>query len=317
MIYVPRSPASAEVLQALSKPLRGGLTELQVARNYYAAVPRPARAYTFKRYKEFEVCVELDSMFRGKCAYCEAPYRAVDARNIEHFRPKGGVTEHPPHPGYWWLAADWTNLLPCCPPCNQRRRHIFYRLGMTAVDFERELQRRPAASTGKGNFFPLSASNWVDQEGVDVAVEDPLLINPCLRNPELHMRWVFDRDRSVPIWEADPVFPVLMPRVMPDGSVDRYADASIKVYGLNRSGLIRERVERLRELQRASIPAVDAFIDLANLADQQGKEVEEANSKLAKYKRLLYAFAAPETRFSSMASAYLLEFEQGLPALGS
>jgi hypothetical protein len=27
------------------------------------------------------------------------------------------------HPGYYWLAYEWTNLLPSCYDCNSFRRH--------------------------------------------------------------------------------------------------------------------------------------------------------------------------------------------------
>ena len=54
----------------------------------------------------------------GKCCYCE---RTQDKRatDVEHFRPKVEVEEAEDHPGYWWLAYSWRNLLIACKICSQ------------------------------------------------------------------------------------------------------------------------------------------------------------------------------------------------------
>src|SRR5260370_33252662 len=114
MIYTPR-PATEpnDVRDALcSRSRRDQKTELERARDHYSRIPAPAKAYEFAKYKEWAVCKALDDLFHGKCAYCESSYRAVDARNVEHFRPKGSFGKNPTQPGYWWLAAVWSNLLP-------------------------------------------------------------------------------------------------------------------------------------------------------------------------------------------------------------
>ena len=316
MIRIDRSaPVPAEVLAALNKPLKGGQKELDAARAYYSADPPPKKAYTFRRYKEFEVCQALDSLFHGKCAYCESPYRAVDALDIEHFRPKGGVSEWKGHPGYWWLAAVWTNLLPSCPACNQRRRHVHYAPGMTLEEVELGLLRAPRSVTGKGNAFPVKANNWVAVEGEDLSAEDPLLINPCERNPDAHLEWIFDRNPDLPIWSADTLLPFIRPRVTAPGVQDEYATTSIAIYGLNRIGVIRDRAEHVKELQRASQPIVHTILDLAVLPDDQGADADKLRERLAGYKADLLAFAQPSRRYSGMASAYVSEFNMDLRKL--
>lgn len=68
--------------------------------------------------------------FHGKCAYCEKTI-TNQYGEIEHYRPKSGVLHENrspvylesegaviPHPGYYWLAYDWHNLLPSCTICN-------------------------------------------------------------------------------------------------------------------------------------------------------------------------------------------------------
>ena len=84
---------------------------------------------------------DIVRLFHGKCAYCEqkilnvAPDGRVGQLNqpgdIEHFRPKGRVTDingalvycksspNHLHPGYYWLAYDPLNLLLACETCNR------------------------------------------------------------------------------------------------------------------------------------------------------------------------------------------------------
>ncbi len=59
-----------------------------------------------------------DSQHR-KCCFCENIRGQVRELDVDHFRPKAGVEDDPTHPGYWWLAYEWSNLLYACKPCNQ------------------------------------------------------------------------------------------------------------------------------------------------------------------------------------------------------
>ena len=71
-----------------------------------------------------------------KCAYCESNITATQPGDVEHYRPKGRIRDAlgrivkttrfavgSDHPGYWWLAYCWENLLPSCIDCNRRRGH--------------------------------------------------------------------------------------------------------------------------------------------------------------------------------------------------
>lgn len=55
----------------------------------------------------------------GKCCYCERTRDKIEV-DVEHFRPKAEVEEAEDHPGYWWLAYSWENLLIACKKCNQK-----------------------------------------------------------------------------------------------------------------------------------------------------------------------------------------------------
>ena len=121
-----------------------------------------------------------DTPFFGKCAYCEAPIVGVQRGGIEHFRPKLGVTDENDrdiylqdsngdpevdaegeplrHPGYYWLAYDWRNLLPTCAICN-------------------EPSTFGGKKIGKHNRFPVSGRHA--QVPAEVGGEQELLINPA------------------------------------------------------------------------------------------------------------------------------------------
>lgn len=57
-------------------------------------------------------------IFQGRCAYCERRFGG-SLVTMDHFRPvKGTLKENSDHPGYFWLAYHWKNLIPCCSRCN-------------------------------------------------------------------------------------------------------------------------------------------------------------------------------------------------------
>jgi hypothetical protein len=317
MIFVPRPVIDpVDVVDALAKPFPKDLkSELERARAYYAQKPAPTKAYDFKRYKEWAVCKALDDLFHEKCAYCESSYRAVDARDVEHFRPKGGIPEAPGHRGYWWLAAIWSNLLPSCPPCNQLRHHTIFDPGMTLEEFEKARQKEPESKSGKASSFPVANGKWVMEEDGDLTAEDPLLINPAVRDPSKHLEWTFDWDRSKKVWEAKPVFPVVRPRSVA-GTDDPYGKASIAIYGLNRSGLLRERMDLIGLIQGVCPPIVDLMSDLAEMMPR-GVDISKQIARLTNYKANLRAFTAPERPYAGMASAFVNLLDEEFARAGS
>ena len=58
-----------------------------------------------------------------KCCYCERKRDQKIDSDVEHFRPKSEVKENSGHPGYWWLAYEWNNLLISCKTCNVGKKH--------------------------------------------------------------------------------------------------------------------------------------------------------------------------------------------------
>lgn len=124
-----------------------------------------ARIYADKN----EIRVMLAKLFYGKCSYCEAIVD-MDTFNweVEHFRPKARVDEDPAHPGYYWLAYKWDNLYVSCQYCNQLRR-----------------DNSKSKAKGKSNHFPLrKGSPRATGPECDIMMEERLLIDPCLDDPE-------------------------------------------------------------------------------------------------------------------------------------
>lgn len=86
---------------------------LQVIAN--AKYPAVNVSSTFdNRYRTTDIKEMLDTIYLGKCAFCES---RVEQITIDHYRPKRG--------GYYWLAYSWDNLLYVCPKCNEYKGNTF------------------------------------------------------------------------------------------------------------------------------------------------------------------------------------------------
>jgi hypothetical protein len=171
-------------------------------------------------------------VFHGKCAYCEGRVRPQSWGAAEHWRPKGGVTvrdevgklqkverDGQRHPGYYWLAYDWRNLVPVCETCNSGK--------------------------GKGTQFPVNRQHaFSPGEGATTEelneCEQPLLLHPFdggTRDPRNHL--YFDE------------FGIPHPR---NGS--EYGAASIEVFGLDREDLVDDRRRRYLEIEEHVAKAI-------------------------------------------------------------
>ncbi len=169
----------------------------------------------FKIYVHEDVKAALNELFHGKCAYCECRIQGFPG-DVEHFRPKINVTEAPEHPGYWWLANTWENILIACVDCNRQRVH----------DIAGEKGRVRA---GKGSRFPLADENArVFSPDTPISEEQPLLLDPTSDRPEDHL--VFDMNGTV-------------------YSDTERGNTTIAVLGLNRQSLVSARREKINEFE--------------------------------------------------------------------
>lgn len=173
------------------------------------------KGFPFKAYKEKKVIEAMENVFHGKCAYCEYRYDAGAPCDVEHYRPKGGIEINGKlhEPGYYWLAAEWTNLLPSCNDCNRMRYHDFPDDGPEA--------------RGKANKFPIGNPKKRAKKPADVAGEERLLLHPYFDDPSQYLTFV----------EKGAIQAV----AGPDGEALPMAKASIETYGLDRPGLSHAR----------------------------------------------------------------------------
>lgn len=285
MIFVDREKISEPVI--LSDPKGRGFKETNRAIKHYNGA-NSNKTFNFTVYRAPEVKEALITLFEGKCAYCESKFLHVYSGDVEHFRPKGEITEaNPPKkPGYYWLAAEWDNLLLSCRNCNQKLKHQIH-------------GRTGKKTMGKMNQFPLSdESKRVRSHNSPNGISDEephrLLLNPCIDNPEDHL-------------EYDDQYAVIRPKK--SGGVPSEKGAkSIEVYVLQRVPLViaREKVliQILAQIQRVKEATKNVDDHL-----QASHDVQFYFEKILKRElKVLRAFTNPTEEYSGMARQIVGDF---------
>jgi hypothetical protein len=194
-----------------------------------------------------------------KCAYCELRLTAGQRKgDVEHYRPKGRARRMDgkvvkvlrdgveiDHPGYFWLAYDYLNLLPACSACNRRASDA-----------------ASGMNTGKSDIFPTLDNHWAARPG-DESTEQPALLNPWLDDPAQHLR--FDPDTGL---------------VM--GITER-GRITARLLGLNRDGLPEQRKMACEDLRRTIQVAIfDAVRRGADPVDERAlKSVQDGSAEYA------------------------------------
>jgi uncharacterized protein (TIGR02646 family) len=261
MIKVDR-PAAPACLD-LNDPESAAFAERKAILDHLAAHGSLPAEKSFTIYRDAVVKDLLIAMFKGKCAYCEIHAVGGSDGDIEHFRPKGGITDADAvqfaHPGYWWLAMAWTNLVLSCQHCNQSRRQLIHEPGLGEAEIERELTEKRLRTTGKKNRFPVAGNIWVVDHNAALAGESPLLIDPTIDQPETMLEWEFERSIStVKAKNGDP-------RAM----------ATIDILGLNRRNLTEARVTILNEFRATRQKILKR---LNQIADEENTSPEAAET---------------------------------------
>jgi hypothetical protein len=186
----------------------------------------------------------LDNVFHGKCAYCEIA-EVRSPLHADHYRPKGAVKrreegrrrrtvraetvrtfdedgQEVKHPGYFWLAYHWMNLLPSCFGCNAKdgkrsffpaTRHIM--VHRVLADDRAKLRIQKIESSAREGVFYLEPAD------LDL-LEQPELLHPYIDDPSDHL--VFGQ------------FGTVAPR---DGSAR--GRASVETFDLKADRLLRAR----------------------------------------------------------------------------
>jgi uncharacterized protein (TIGR02646 family) len=170
---------------------------------------------------------KLNELYFSKCAYCETFCKA----EIEHYRPKKGVTEDTLHNGYYWLCYEWSNLVPSCRYCN--------------------------TEGGKGNQFPIKGTRIkkpsfdaqlkLDKEHIKANAnlllsEQPYLLHPEIDNPINYFNFKVDsHGQGVEIQGID--------------GINARGEQTIKICNLNR--------EYLKFARKKNV--IDEIISLINV----------------------------------------------------
>ena len=211
------------------------------------------KRFKFKQTIYADPCVKrrlYDAQHR-KCCYCERFISSPSKGEVEHYRPKSSVKqallEPKIRPGYYWLAYEWENLLLVCGACNRK----------------------------KSDLFPLKDPCARARSHHDkVEIEDPMLVDPSLGDPRVHIRFRLDA---------------------PVGYTPRGRE-TIKLIGLDESGLSEERRQRLEELRR--------YVDFLRVL-RDGSMNEEESGLAAEIRTALEDSPRPSSRYSSMAIDFL------------
>jgi hypothetical protein len=283
MISVARTAAPPATLT------KTGTSEIA---GWRAASPAARKKLKFRAYKAKAVRDGLEEMFHRKCAYCESIIGHITSLDVEHWRPKGGIRTEDGAvvEGYWWLAAEWTNLFPA-PHCNRPTIHAAAGGGTTA---------------GKGMRFPLQPKRAAAPQEGDELTEQPLVLNPSdpdpQRAPELHLEFFTEQEMA-----ADTDLEGLL-RAASDGAGgdDPLGAESIGVYGLNRDELVRRRKELVLRIRTAIANIKDAMATIQELPSggeaearqvaiirRHRDELERLLADDAEYLLLARQFAAP------------------------
>ncbi len=305
MIRVERKARPAALDKTPTRGKNKGKTELErvlAALEAHLEPPDPKTPETFtfdyQRYKEDEVKEALDAAFAGKCAYCETYYSASQPMDVEHWRPKGEVHLDDAgqtilKPGYYWLASDWDNLFPSCIDCNRARK-------------QQDVIAQRRILLGKANQFPVADEatrpmrrvgavrilSHDPDPGASTETEAALLVDPCNEDPEALFAYTEEG--------------AIVPRDgLPDKDRDR-ALASIRVYALNRSALVTERLEVIRRIDHR-LSLIDTLADLrADLEAEALPGLAEIVAQLIQTEATaLEAMIAAESPFAGVARFFL------------
>lgn len=267
--------------------------ELESAARHFSSTPE--KEFKFSVYSADDVRYALNQLFRGKCAYCEAPIQATQPTDVEHFRPKGRIQECPEHPGYWWLAATWENLLSSCIDCNRRRYHDAQELEGGPLPNEKDGR----FILGKGDFFPILGPVYAQSGEADHDKEDAALIDPTRRDPRLHLRWIVEEGKN------------LIGPVEANGQVDPYGHHTYQVFGLNRQGLVEQRTALWLRIQNQLVLVKDMLEIGVTEPDPAGQRMRDlAFSALEK----LTDYTMPGEPYSAMVKELLAQETETLMA---
>jgi hypothetical protein len=206
-------------------------------------IERSTHSVNSKCYRDCTID-ELALLYKNKCAICERD-RGTELQ-VDHYRPKkprNNITQiQYNHPGYYWLAYNWSNLIPLCSICNIKKSNKFPLSGWTEVNRISDYTN----VNGLNPFQPYDL-DWLQTQ------EQPLMINPEHdKTPERHFS--FHRNGRIV------------------GRTDEGIE-TINICRLNRKDLIRERLKIREGFVNAIKSALDDFTNHNNQNELKGELV--------------------------------------------
>ncbi|AXG70967.1 TIGR02646: family protein [Kordia sp. SMS9] len=238
--------------------------------NYYADPEnfknKDKKVPSFTVYKNKELREHIRTLFNDKCAYCDSVFLGNSTADIEHFRPKkafnpfkDGIDEKLIEPGYYWLAADWHNLLWSCILCNRKSN-----LDQPNVEGLKPL--------GKKNRFPIAEeTKRIRSHNQNLETEKAILliVDPCADDPDDHFVFPVKEEKDVGIVRA---------KIQENAQPSKKGEISIALYGLNRTKLVADRMEAgldLKSIFMGLLDSIEAFSRKKNAGEDTSEEIEK------------------------------------------
>ena len=250
---------------------------------------------TFSVYKDKNLKKALRELFHKKCAYCDSSFVESSPADIEHFRPKAAINpfrnnkdESLIAPGYYWLAAEWTNLLWSCILCNRRNK----------LDLANEVGQRPL---GKKNRFPLTnEARRIRSHNMDFSSESRslLILDPCKHDPTKYLMYPLD-DEDLGVVKA---------RVSSQGRTIRRAESSLHIYGLNRTELVEARRKEALNFKGIFIGLIYTLSEFTRRR-KAGENTDQIETHFRFLKDEFQRKLSPESQYLSLKRTLLIEFE--------
>lgn len=209
----------------------------------------------------------LETLAGKKCWYTESRNPGTDD-DIDHFRPKGGVTGCD-HGGYWWEAFNWKNFRLSSHRANRPRGNA-----------------ETGRTHGKGNHFPLIVEDdrWMSPS--EESRERPSLLDPtdpC--DPPMLTYGVDGRAALAPDYRDEP------------DAYDRI-EASRRYFHLDAASFVEDRTalygriaKRVEDGERVAVAALDGEAS--------------ARETLKSAAGDLIGFTRPDQPYSKAAVAYI------------
>ena len=243
-------------------------------------------------YSDKKVRKLLVKMFHGKCAYCESKITAIYNGDIEHFRPKGEIQEATPKkPGYFWLAAEWDNLLFACPFCNQTNTHEFKNGDEIEEAVFGKLDQFPLDSEGNRLNHNHGLIYFTDkvayQTAFDLEESERLLLNPC-KDDNIQKYFKFD-DGAI---------------ITNDSLTDfeeKKALKSIITYALHRLPLTIAREQKIIKIKAQIKRVENAIINYNKYMDVSDYERVRFESIMREEMKILKKYKDPDQEYAGLA----------------